>query len=314
MGTVGHYTTGSTKPKTMSTKVMRMNSIANGGPVPVVIGLALGACFAVICFPSPAAAQRPIDDVPWIAQGGIAPPMAALPAETGVNLRTSVGQWRDFNSQLLAARINDAQPMKPATVVIPKPPMVPSSPLEVWTTMNLEGFADKTQSKVKTGAGADYRLNKKTVLGIAVERADGGAPGVPALHEDKVAAKISYQATSMFSVDAQSHWATTDTTIGAGSARTETSAVTVAPRLKYPIKSNGQTFEPFVSMKDEISHATATAIAPEPVMKNTLSAGTGVVISRPNAYSMSVTADLEGIGQIESATVKSRFQLSVPLR
>ena len=52
----------------------------------------------------------------------------------------------------------------------------------------------------------------------------------------------------------------------------------------------------------------------DPSKKNTLSVGTGLTLSKPQAYSLSVTTDLENVGTAEPATVKSRLQLSVPLR
>jgi hypothetical protein len=272
------------------------------------------AAYAVVCGSQIANAQKPTDDVPWIAQMGVAPPMAVNPADTGVSVRTSIGQWRDFNTQMLARRIDEAQSLKPPTVVMPKAPIVPVSPLELWSKVDLQGLSADTATAIKTGVGADYKVSKQTVVGLSVEHADTGAVGKTGLQDDRIAAHVTYQPTSVFSVEAKSLWGTATVPGVSGVARTDNNSIIVAPRLKYPIVSDGQTFEPFVTVREELSRSAGLEVMPDASRKNTLSAGTGITISRPDKYSMSVTADVESIGTVEPGNMKSRFQLSVPLR
>ncbi len=257
--------------------------------------------------------KAPSDDVPWIAQSGVAPPLAINPAEAGVGVRTSVGQWRDFNSAMLTRRIDAASALKPSALVMPKPPVVPALPLDVWSSFDVQGLAHDADETTKTGVGAKYKLTSRTNIGIEAQRADQRSAGGVGLNKsDKLAANLTYQASPLLSFDASTEWETGSVVATTGNAKTDKSSLLLAPKLKYPIAvGGGQTFEPFVTMREDLALSVSGV---EGAKKNTLSVGTGLTLSKPQTYSLSVTTDLENVGAVEPTTVKSRLQLSVPLR
>jgi hypothetical protein len=256
------------------------------------------------------------DDVPWIAQAGVPPPLEVKPGDSGASMKTSLGQWRDFNSQMLARRIDEAKAMK-AGLPQPKAATIAPSPFELWTTVDLQGLDQAAGNAFKTGVGADYKLTKTTVFGIAAERADtkpvatlGSQPATNAANQDdKLAAHLTVQPFSFVSIDAK----TQHETGTAGTGRIDNNSVSIAPKLKYPFAvGSGQTLEPFVTVKDELIRGTTSSMVDG--TKNAVSAGTGVTLTKPGNYSMSVTADVENMGAVEPANYKSRFQVSVPLK
>jgi hypothetical protein len=259
------------------------------------------------------APKPPNDDVPWIAQSGVAPPLAVNPGDTGVAIKTSIGQWRDFNSAMLARRIDVSRAINPGNVPLPKPPVITALPLDVWSSFDVQGLARDADETTKTGVGANYKLSNATRIGIAAERADQrSASGTNLQKIDKLAANMTYQASPHLSFDAKTQWETGSTVTTTGLGKTDKSSLILAPKLKYPIAvGGGQTFEPFVTMSEDLALNTSSS---DPSKKAALSVGTGLTLSKPQAYSLSLTTDLEHVGASEPATVKSRFQLSVPLR
>lgn len=259
--------------------------------------------------PAPAPGMIGADDgTPWIGQAGISPPLDVKPADTGATLRTSSTQWRDFDNQLLARRIDEAKAANKA-LTPPKAPAVLPSPFELWTSVDLVGLAQHTDSAVKTSAGANYKLSKSATFGVEATRADTRAvTATTSTQDDKFAGFVSYQATSMISFDARTQWETATT----GTAKTDTNAVSIAPKIKVPMKlASGQTLEPFVTVKDELS---LTTTGPSEQTKHAISAGTGVTFANPGHYTMSLTAGTENLTAPDPTTYTSRFQLSVPLR
>lgn len=248
------------------------------------------------------------DDVPWIAQAGVPPPLDVKPGDTGASVKTSLGQWRDFNSQMLARRIDEAKAMT-AGLPQPKAATVAPSPFELWTTVDLQELDHAAGNTLKTGVGADYKLTKTTVFGLAAERADTRSVAAPGSQDDKLAAHLTVQPFSLISIDAK----TQRETGTAGTGRIDNNSVSVAPKLKYPFAiGSGQTLEPFVTVKDELIRGTTSSMIDG--TKNAVSAGTGVTLTKPGNYTMSVTADVENMGATEPANYKSRFQVSVPLK
>ena len=248
------------------------------------------------------------DDVPWIAQVGVAPPVEVKPSESGAAMRTSLGQWRDFNTQVLARRIDEAKAMT-KSLPMPKAPMIAPSPFEVWTSVDVQGLASAGENSVKTGMGADYKLTKSMMVGIAVERADVRPVTGAASLDDKLAARMTFQPTSLVSIEAKTQHEAGTT----GTSRIDNNSISIAPKLKYPFAiGSGQTLEPFLTVKDELIRGTTPDMIDG--TKRAMSAGTGVTFAKPGSYTMSVTADAENLGAAEAANYKSRFQLSVPLK
>lgn len=102
-----------------------------------------------------------------------------------------------------------------------------------------------------------------------------------------------------------------------GFAKEETSekvSVELAPRLSRPLDlSSGQKIEPFVMLKRRMEAGTTSQGTPVD-QSLSQSVGGGVTLAQPNAYSLSVTTEMERSSETAPADVKSRLQLNIPLK
>ena len=270
---------------------------------------------------------KALDDIPWIARTGTAP-LAVNPTDNSVSIKTSLGQVRDYNGQLLSRRIDEAKAANGA-MTVPKSPVPAASPLDVWTKVDVQGLNRDPDGQVRRGVGADYIVSKSIKVGVEAQWADNKVNGGTATQQDeKVAARARFEASPLLSIETATEWdavatpgafnavggAGTSQTVGLRT-KTDTSSVSVAPKLKYPVPmGSGQTLEPFVTFKDAYVQGAMSKDGADATSKHAMSVGTGVTFTKPDTYSMSVTADMEGVGAVEPASVKSRFQLSVPFK
>jgi hypothetical protein len=253
------------------------------------------------------------DGVPWIAQNGPAPPLAVNPSDGSVVMRTSLGQWRDFNSQMLAKRIDDLKAAAPGPLTLPKPAVGIAPPVELWSSVELDGRMQQIDGTVRTSAGADYKLGRQAVAGVAVEHAEvRTATSIGSVPDDKVAAHLNFLATQDLSVEATTQWETQSA--AAGSPKATRNSVTIAPRLGHQFSlDNGETLSPFVTLKKEMVVGGLDSNPAVGGAKASQSAGVGLTLAKPDTFSLSVTADREELDAKEPANLKSRLQLSVPL-
>lgn len=281
--------------------------------IPAMAGVATLSFFSSYAAAQSAGGNPGQDGVPWIAQSGVAPPFAVDPSDSSVKMRTSLGQWRDFNSQMQAKRIDEVKAAAQSPLTLPKPTAGPASPVEVWSAVELDGRTQQIDGTVRASAGADYKLSKKAVAGVAVEHADlKAAAGAGSAPDDKLAAHLNFLATQDLSVDTKTQWETQSAAAGAGKA--SRNSVTVAPRLGHRFSlDNGETLSPFVTLKKELVVGGLDASTAVGGAKPMQSAGVGVTLAKPDTYSLSVTADREELDAKEPATLKSRLQLSAPL-
>lgn len=285
------------------------------------VELELNADDLIAAFQRPVTTGRTPESRPQSNQTGVALPLAVDPGDGGVSVKSSLGQWRTFDAQMLAARVEGATAMLPGALALPKPAAASPTPVDVWTRLDVQGLAHDSDKTVRSGMGADYQVNAGAVVGIAVARADTRLAIKPAsaqpmsAGDDTVAAHVLLQASPLLSIDTRTQWETGTTLSHASPARIDNNSVSVAPRLKLPFAlDSGQTVEPFVTVKDERVHGPTAQDAAEPGTRNIVSAGAGVTLSRPNAYTMSVTAGVEGLGASDAPNMKSRVQLDIPLR
>ena len=99
---------------------------------------------------------------------------------------------------------------------------------------------------------------------------------------------------------------------------TEKTSIKVAPRVSRPIPiATGQQLEPFVTYTNKMdlgSSSPAPGVASSASTSSTQSIGGGVTLSRPDTYALSLSTDVERNSEAERAELKSRMQLSIPLR
>ena len=250
------------------------------------------------------------DGSPWIAQGakagaGDALPLDVTPKDNGAGyaMRASAKAWRDYNDKMTAKRIEAAKSLAAKPIAVPKTPVTTEPPLDVWSTLEVQNGTAGVEGSSRTGVGADYTVSRKTKIGVAAER---GATATA--DDDKVSAYFAYQALPALSVDTRAQWEAE--TGDPAAPKSEKSSVIVAPRLSQPFVLEGGTkLEPFVTYKQEIDVSTSGVDG----AGTTNAVGTGVTLAKPDEYSLSVTTDVENVGQAAPSSVNSKLQLKLPL-
>lgn len=249
------------------------------------------------------------DALPWISQAQPADaaepaPIAVNPTDAGVNARASLGQIRDYNAKLTAKKIEAAKAFAPKAVA----PAAAQSPIDVWTTFDAQGLEGPVDQTKRAAAGAEYKLTKKTTVGVAAERGVTESAIAPSA-DQKVSATVNYKAAPALSIEAKTQWEET-TTVGAA---TEKNSVSIAPRVgkKYALE-DGKTLEPFVTYRQELG-VGAGAVDQTTGFATSQSAGAGLTYAKPDAYSVSVTTDVENVGAKDPASLNSKLQLKLPI-
>lgn len=299
-----------------------------------------------------------LDGKPWIAQDWNAAPLAVTPGDENVALRASTTHWNAHNDWSTARRIEE---LKAAGNPVAKAykPQRNDPALDVWSTLDVKSNDSTADRATGGGVGADYKLDRKTVLGAAVTMREKAPAGVPAAQEDyTVSTYVATRPSPNVTLDASVRWGETTndlaghafaSTQGAVTARmrgnwsfsdirftpsvsvargVETSAsgtagedalghstFAVEPRVSKPIPlGNGETLEPFLAYKRQLDIEQKSATSAGAAASSTRSAGAGVTLARPDAYSLSVTGGVEGLGATEPPNLKGQLQLKIPLR
>lgn len=259
----------------------------------------------------PAQASAPTDGMPWIALSKGSVPSKFNANDSSVSVRTSLGTLRDYNSRTVSVQRPEYATSNSYELKLPKAAAAPTTPVDVWTNIDLNGYNERASDKTtRVGFGADYKINTKASVGLALERADTRSAATSA-QDQKAAAYVSLQAAPMFSIDARTEWEAFGSA-ASGTGTAGKSAFILAPKVNHSFSlDDGTTLEPFVTYKKAFDLSTSHRDG----LDETNSAGAGVTYSKADAYSLSVTADVDNLGaSSEPQSLSSKFQLSVPLR
>jgi hypothetical protein len=256
------------------------------------------------------------DGTPWIAEGSQGVPLTVNSSATGISMRTSLGTWRDYNVSDAARTIDTSKSVSPLPLTLPKAASPPKSPLDIWSSVDVEGYEGSGTESMRAGLGADLKLSHTTTVGVTAERGDAKVTtGVQPAQDEKMAAYVKLQAVPLLTLDARTEWQAGNAEFAATSGAAEKSTVILAPKINHSFAlDGGQTIEPFVTYKREFDLSAAGREANETGSVATQSAGAGVTFTNPDAYSLSVTADVEGLGATTPESLSSKFKLSVPIR
>ncbi len=267
-------------------------------------------------------AKRPAaqsDGVPWIAESQDVP-ATFNSSDTGVSVRTSLSAWRDYNVKTASPTI-EQQPgvtVSTDTLKLPKAPSVAVTPIDVWSNIDINGYDGSRDQSTRTGLGADYKISKTTTMGVSLERGDSRSATTPGLEQDqKASAYVTLQAAPMLSLDARTEWQTGNGEFAASNGAAEKSAFILAPKVEHSFAlDSGTTIAPFVTSKRAFDLSAERKEPTDPTL-DAASAGAGITYSKTDAYSLSVTADVDNVGSAtatEPESLSSKFQLSVPLK
>ncbi len=260
----------------------------------------------------PAQASAPTDGMPWIALSKGSVPSKFNANDSSVSVRTSLGTLRDYNSRTVSVQRPEYAPSNSYDLKLPKAAAAPTTPVDVWTNIDLNGYNERASDKTtRVGFGADYKINTKASVGLSLERADTRSSAASA-QDQKAAAYVTLRAAPMLSLDARTEWEAFGSS-ASGTGAGGKSAVILAPKVNHSFSlDDGTKLEPFVTYKKAFDFSAGHTADSS---FETNSAGAGVTYSKPDAYSLSVTADVDNLGaSTEPQSLSSKFQLSVPIR
>jgi hypothetical protein len=247
---------------------------------------------------SPTVATRPL-------------PVAIVPSETGAVARTSLQVWRDYNNQMNQRKMDGVTVLAPPSLALPKAPVETKGTIDVWSSLDAHGFDSETGKTVRAGAGVNYPVSTNANIGVVAERASTNSGTADKTgSDDKLAAYVAFKASPVITIDARAQF---ENNSGSSPASPDKNAFFVAPRINKSFAlDGGQTLEPYVTIKSEIDLAETA-----PKFGNSVpidSAGAGVTLGKPDAYSLSVKTDVSGMGRAESPVINSGLEFKVPLK
>lgn len=235
----------------------------------------------------------------------VAPPIDVKPAEKGLAASTSLSTWRDYNANQLSKKVEQSLGRNGFAMV--RPPQV-SMPLDIWTRVQIVGVDSDADTNVEIAAGADYKLSRSANLGVSTQIAGSPVatgPDPADAAQDIVGAYANISLLPALSVQAKGQWVVAGEGAEKGGVGSETS-MSIAPRIsqKYMLEG-GNSIEPYVTLRNELYA--------EGVKDFTPSAGGGVIIDKPEGYSLSISTMVESIEQADQPQVNSNIQLKIPM-
>jgi hypothetical protein len=241
-------------------------------------------------------------------------PVEITPSDTGARARASLQSLRNFESQTQARKLQEASTASGAALAVPKAPILPATPLDVWTQFDAQGFDASDARTLKSGAGLDYRVVKNASVGVAAERSESVPEGPVAAGslDEKVSAYVAFRALPAVTIDARGNWERAETADPAAAGPGEKTSVVVAPRFsKSYALEGGETIAPYLEVKREIDLGVSGLAADQAGATN--SAAAGVTLSKQNGYAVSVSADVSDAKRGEDTSISSKVQLKLPL-
>lgn len=203
---------------------------------------------------------------PWIAQQDKVVPLTVNSSDSGVSLRTSLDDLRSFNTRKFEVDATGA----PA---LPKAASTPNLPVDIWTTVDVNGYQGERDQSTRTGLGVDYKLSRSAIVGVSVERGDAHAANAAMEQDSKASAYVTLQATPLLSLDARTEWQAGNAEFAATNGAAEKSSVVLAPKINHSFAlGDGKTISPFLTYKREFDMSSGPEILNTPER----SAGAGV--------------------------------------
>lgn len=258
-------------------------------------------------------------DIPAVLPAGdtgAAPvPLAITSGNAGAGARASLQSLRDYNTQKAARKIEEARKAAPDALPAIKGTAGSKPAIDIWSSVDAQGFDAADSRKLKAGAGLDYVIAPAARVGVVAERsetaASEGAPLGSAVGE-KVSAYVAIKALPGVSINGGTQWErdqTADPT-SASANKAEKRSVVVAPRIGKAFElDGGKTIEPYLEAKREIG-IEATNGSPLDAKD---SAAAGFNFATPGSFAVNVSTGVEGLNTSDRPNLNSKVQLKVPL-
>ena len=240
------------------------------------------------------------------------PPILLSPSgDDGLSLRTSLARWRDYNAQVTAEKIAAARDLAGSTLLpVPKSTNAPTA-LDVWSNIDVTLPETNADSGKRVELGADYKLSRKATAGVAAEVSNSESTG-STLKQDssKVSAHVAVEVSPLMSINTRTEWEVPDEMSVEGGEASDRKSLIIEPRVgKSFALDNGGTIQPYVGFKQEFD------LDPGALSESKASetAGAGITVTEPDAYSLNLSTNVEGLGGDVPSNLKSKIQLNVPL-
>ena len=240
------------------------------------------------------------------------PPVLLSPSgDDGLSLRTSFARWRDYNAQVTAEKIAAARDLAGSTLLpVPKSTNAPTA-LDVWSNIDVTLPETNADSGKRVELGADYKLSRKATAGVAAEVSNSESTG-STLRQDssKVSAHVAVEVSPLMSINTRTEWEVSDEKSVEGGEASDRKSLIIEPRVgKSFALDNGGTIQPYVGFKQEFD------LDPGALSESKASetAGAGITVTEPDAYSLNLSTNVEGLGGDVPSNLNSKIQLNVPL-
>jgi hypothetical protein len=283
----------------------------------------------------------------WIAPAWQSVPFMFAPDESAATMRTSLSHVLTYARESEAERLRKlaaSAPKDAGTISLQAPQARP--PLDVWTTLAFDRTSETALTR--RTVGADLRLERGTIIGLALERGE-----VAAGEEVRVGTYFRKQAPSGIAWGLQAGWTSQPlSTDGDAAATVSTGYLSanagriwryagfkLAPSVEVATAIRnldaGPDGESWASGKVVVAHRISrafeldgkTRIEPFAALKQTLDANEalggvtsgqsiegGLKLDAPSQFSLSATTALENSNEVGRSSVSGRLQLRMPLQ
>ncbi len=244
------------------------------------------------------------------------PPVAFTPSQGGsLSMSTSLNRLRDYNAAVEARKLEEAKALASSTLASPKSAPSPSA-LDVWTNLEISPVEDGAEISKRTQVGANYRISRYATAGMTVGATLADSGELPKTQDPTVSAYVALQLSPIMSIKTKTEWdgAGADVAVGASSDAVDKKSVVVAPRIGKTFSlGDKETIQPFVEFKQELELDSGASNGSADPVKMREAAAAGITLTKPEAYSLDVTTDVDGVGSGAQPNLNSKIQLKLPL-
>lgn len=293
-----------------------------------------------------------LGDKPWIGQDWATLPLAVKPADQSLNMAASLQHLGSYEARRTQQKLEEAKGLAPKDLALPKPvPMTPRR-LDVWSKVEMTGLDSVDGRNRRSTFGADYKIARSALIGLSAGVSDETSTAasdtrLAAYFAVKPWSPLTFDARAQWG---ESHavvtpgLVTTQSTLTArlkgdfrydglrlapalsvahgvdeadalSGGAVEKSTIALTPRVSRPIDlKGGAKLEPFLSLKSAVDFGTAADGTGNNGVDTTRGIGGGVTFAKPDAYSLSVTTDVERSTSSDQPNLSGRLQLKLPLR
>jgi len=144
----------------------------------------------------------------WISNEWATAPFALVEPESSFSMKMSAGHLGAYTDQTMLKRYEEAKALAPDGMILPKPVVGPrNTAFDVWTTLDSSSANLNPDQGLRGGVGADYKLSRNTVLGVAMDFRDGvDNTDLVSEHGHTLAAYFAIRPTSALTFDTTAQW------------------------------------------------------------------------------------------------------------